>query len=353
MKPAVRKNFEIVIESRAGLAAFSCAGDERILYAGLANGLSLPYDCATGTCGLCKARVKSGSVDQLWPESPALAKLQRDKGDILMCQSRPTSNCAFRVPGSVAAAPAANHPCHNAASLMLLVPLTADVLRFDLDLAAPITFAAGQFAVLTVPGISGGRSYSMVNHAASTPALEFVIKRKSGGAFSDWLFSAPRIGAGLDVFGPLGRATLRPHEDGNLVAIAGGSGIAGVLSILDHATSSGHFARYRGQIFFGVRTLADAFYLDRLAQFVAAARGALDVVVALSHEAPRAPVHPNFPGIRLASGFVHEVADAQLSLPATGLATFVAGPPPMVDGAIRVLIGRGVPSASIRYDKFS
>ena len=352
MNPPDRKSMEITIESRAGLTTFSCPGDERILYAGLASGLSLPYDCATGTCGLCKARIKSGSVVELWTQAPALAKLQRDKGDILMCQSRPSSDCALRVPASVTAA-STQLPRHLSARIASMTPLTHDVLRFDLTLPEPITFAAGQFAVLTLPGLPGGRSYSMVNHAASTSSLEFVIKRKPGGALSDWLFEAPRAGANLDLFAPLGRAIFKPNDDGNIAAITGGSGIAGILSILDHATQSGHFARHRGQIFFGVRTLADAFYLDRLSHFATSARGALDIVLALSHEPPPAPVHPDYPNIRLAPGFVHEVAAAQLSLPAPGLATFVAGPPPMVDGAIRVLISHGIPAPSIRYDKFS
>ena len=342
---------QIGIESRVGLTNFTCEGEERILFAGLRAGLTLPYDCATGTCGMCKARVRSGTVETIWPEAPAFAKLQRDKGDILMCQTRATSDCVLRVPANVVAA-AALPPHHRTGVVRHVEKLTHDVMHFEIALPAPMSFDAGQFVVMNVGGLAGGRSYSMVNHEGSVETLELVLKRKPGGAVSDWLFSADRTGQEAKIFGPLGRATLRPHEDRDLVCIAGGSGIAGIVSILEHATACGHFERHKGQVYFGVRTLADGFYLDRLSRHVEAAKGALRVVLALSHETVNAPSHPKFPHIGVATGFVHDVAGSLLDADCAGTAAFVAGPPPMVDGAIRVLLGHNVASTSIRYDKF-
>ncbi len=343
---------EIVIESRAGTCSFTCEPGEKILFAGLRAGLTLPYDCATGTCGMCKARVRSGTVDVIWPEAPALAKLQRDKGDILMCQSRATSNCVVRVPANVALSEAGPLPRYGSGCVQNVERLTEDVMHFELALAAPMTFNAGQFVVLTAPGIDGARAYSMVNYALNTSTLELVIKKKAGGGLSDWLFEVDRTGLELGVFGPLGRATFRPGEDRDLLCIAGGSGIAGILSILEHATSAGHFQENKGRVFFGVRSLRDGFYLDRFSRLVAQSRGALQVFLVLSHETVDVAVHPQFGNIKIATGFVHDVADAHLEVDCSHVTSFVAGPPPMVDGAIRVLIGHGVPSTQIRYDKF-
>jgi toluene monooxygenase electron transfer component len=156
----------------------------------------------------------------------------------------------------------------------------------------------------------------------------------------------------VQVFGPLGRATFHPDEDRDIVALAGGSGIAGIMSILEHATQCGHFRRRRGAVYFGVRTLSDGFYLDRLARHVAAADGNLNVVLALSHETPNTTHHLGFPGVRLGHGFVHDVAARDLAGRCDNVSAFVAGPPPMVDGAIRTLLAQSVPSAQIRYDKF-
>lgn len=343
---------DILIESRAGACRFTSDTDEKILFAGLRAGLTLPYDCATGTCGLCKARVKTGTVEVIWPDAPALAKLARDKGDILMCQSRATSDCVLRVPANVAASTAATFPRHGSGIVRHTDPLTHDVMHFELELPEPMTFEAGQFVVLTAPSVVGARAYSMVNHAHETRILELVIKKKIGGGLSEWLFAADRTGTELGVFGPLGRATFRPGLDRDLICIAGGSGIAGLLSILEHAAASGHFVNHKARVFFGVRTLADGFYLDRFSRLAGVSGGALEVVLALSHETLSSDSHPDFPVIKIASGFVHDTADARLEQDCADATCFVAGPPPMVDGAIRVLIGHGVPSAAIRYDKF-
>ena len=103
-----------------------------------------------------------------------------------------------------------------------------------------------------------------------------------------------------------------------------------------------------------MRTLADGFYLSELASLVDKADGALEVTLVLSDEVATSPTHPSFPQLRLADGFVHEAAARLIDGPVNSTLGFVAGPPPMVDGAIRVLITKAaLPPDRIRYDKFS
>lgn len=346
----------ITFETKSGIFEIALPeDDESLLFSGLAAGLSLPYECATGTCGTCRARVMQGEVADAWSEAPAGRRLKREKGDVLMCQSRLKGPCVVRVPAQVTEL-VAGAPARLTASIANLRRLTADVLEFDAVLPKPIGFEAGQFMVVTTPGVQGGRAYSMVNYAPETNRLRFVVKRKPDGAFSDWLFESAADGAPLSLFGPLGKATLRPQTDGDLVCITGGSGIAGIMSILDHAVTSGHFARNSGELYFGVRTTADIFYADELAAMANAVGGALKVTIALSHEAPAETSHPASPHVGLAEGFVHDVAAAALAArqtaPAANAVGFVAGPPPMVDAAIRILLGGGFTPGQVRYDKF-
>jgi toluene monooxygenase electron transfer component len=227
-------------------------------------------------------------------------------------------------------------------------------MHFEVDLSEPMDFQAGQFVTLKAPGIIGRRAYSMVNYSPSARRLTFVVKRKPGGGFSDWLFDGDVTGCQLDIAGPLGKATFRPEEDRNIVCIAGGSGIAGMISMVEHAVSANYFDTRHGYIFFGVRSLADAFYIERLAQNAAVAGPNLKVVLALSHEDISNPNHRDFPDIALAKGFVHEVASARMAGQWDNAAGFVAGPEPMVNAALKVLIAEaGLPPAFIRYDKFS
>lgn len=345
----------ITLQTKSGEFKIEAAPDEPVLYAGLRAGIDLPYECATGTCGTCRARVMSGDVDPGWPEAPGASKLKRDKGDVLMCQARAKDACLLRVPSETPKLDTdADVPKLHKGLIETIACLTPDVLHIEVALAEPVTFEAGQFMVVDVSDVIGGRAYSMVNYEPKTDRLMFVIKKKPDGGFSKWLFEDDVIGATVDLFGPLGKATFSPKEAHDLVCVTGGSGIAGIMSILAHATNSDHFAKHRGQLFFGVRTLADGFYLHQLASLVDRSDGALEVTLALSDEAAPSPTHPHFPTLRLAEGFVHEAAAQAINGSCENALGFVAGPPPMVDGAIRTLIASaGLSPQRIRYDKFS
>ncbi len=346
---------KITIESNSGTFDFECAPTERLLYAGLTKGQALPYECSTGTCGTCRGRLVSGSVDVEWDEAPGFAKLKREKGDILMCQARPTSDCTLRVPAKIA--PHTNPetlPAHRTARIENVRRLVQDVLDFDLVLSSPITFDAGQFVVVETPDIAGGRAYSMVNFDRDTSRLWLVVKRMPGGRFSEWLFGGDPTAARLSVFGPLGRATFHPEEGKDMLCVAGGSGIAGMMAIVARAVREGYFRKRSGRVFFGVRTLADAFYMEELAGFVAAESGGLQVTLVLSHEPVAAETHPQFPGIRLAGGMVGEVMIRTVGGRYDNTVTFLAGPPVMVDGVLHYLTREAkVPRTSVRYDKFA
>src|SRR5262249_57483588 len=101
-------------------------------------------------------------------------------------------------------------------------------------------------ALLRVAGIGGARGYSMVNFDHRAGRLSFVVKKKPGGAVSEWLFGPDVEGARLDIFAPVGHATFRPDIRKHILCIAGGSGIAGRMSILARPGHAGHFVDWDG-----------------------------------------------------------------------------------------------------------
>lgn len=343
----------ITVQTPTGAFEFPCESGEALLHAGLKAGLTLPYECATGTCGTCRGRLMTGDIDIGWEESPALAKLKREKGDILLCQAKAKSDCLVRVAAKIAEVPVEDAPGKFRGRICDSRILTQDVIEFAVDLSTPMSFQAGQFALIGAPSIVGARAYSMVNYSTETDRIVFVVKRKRGGGFCNWLFSEPVDGAEVDVFGPLGRATLDDGEDRNLIIAAGGSGIAGMMAILERATQLNYFANRRGHVFFGVQTLQDGFYLDELSDYVKKAQGGLKVTLALSNETPQTACHPEHDEIQLAGGFVHEAMTAPLAGSYENSLAYLAGPPPMVDAVLRVLITEGkLTPQAIRYDKF-
>jgi toluene monooxygenase electron transfer component len=343
----------ITVQTPNGAFEFPCKYGEAILHAGLMSDVSLPYECATGTCGSCRGRLMTGEVCIGWDKSPALAKLKREKGDILLCQAKAKSDCLIRVPAKVARTSEEGRPAKYKGTICGSRRLTHDVVEFAVDLSDSMSFEAGQFALLASPSVVGARAYSMVNYDTETNRVLFVVKRKPGGGFCDWLFSEARDGVEIDVFGPLGKATFGPSEDKDLIIVAGGSGIAGMMSILERATKSGYFKQHLGHVFFGVPTLQDGFYIEELAEFVNEAQGGLDVTLALSNEPPPMTHHPDYEKIRLGSGFVHLAMSMAMAGRYQNTLAYLAGPPPMVDAALRTLISEGQLSAQdIRYDKF-
>lgn len=346
----------VSITSKGESCEFRCERDERILHAGLRNGMELPYECASGTCGTCKATLVEGETEYAWLEAPGLKYVKADKGEVLLCQSFARSDCALTVNKRVV--PMAldrSTPQRVGGTLQRPRNLAPGVVAFEVVLDRPVSFEAGQFVLLEVPAIAGARSYSMVNFARDTTTLHFVVKRFPGGRVSEWLFGAEFEGSRVEIFGPLGHATFHPAIAKHVICIAGGSGIAGMMSILSHAAEDGYFDRYDGKVFFGVRSAADSFFLEELEQFARRFPERLRVTIVLSHEEPSTELIARYPDLAFDNGFVHEAAKRRLSgVPMVDTMAYVAGPPPMVDGTLKMLLLElRLSGSNVRYDKFS
>jgi len=344
----------IVVNARNGSREFACDPGEKILHAGLRRGFELPYECATGTCGTCKARLVTGRVESAWPEAPG-GRYLKSAAEFLMCQSTAHESCTLEVGGTLKS-PVPSPPAPRALDGVLGAcrRLTHDVAAFDIALDEPIDFEAGQFALVMVPGISGARAYSMVNFERGARRLSFVVKKKPGGAVSEWLFGRGVEGTRLGLFVPVGHATFQPGLPRHLLCIAGGSGIAGMMSILALACQAGHFAAWNGHVFFGVRTVRDGFFLDELEAFRGRYPERLGITVALSDEDVPDSLSTAYPDFAFARGFVHAVAGERMQGRYADVRAYVAGPPPMVDASLRLLLREArLAPTDVRYDKFS
>lgn len=346
---------KITVRTRGEPFEFDCAEGEKILQAGLRAGIGLPYECGSGTCGTCKAELGKGELDEGWAEAPGRAYVKADRSEFLMCQASPRTDCTIGIRGKVGALPDdVPTPGQISGRIAKVEPLTHDVCRVEVSLGKAVSFNAGQFMLVGVPDVEGPRAYSMASHAPATESLTFVIKQAPEGGFTKWLFAEERAGTGLDLFGPLGVATYSPSLPNNLVCIAGGSGLAPMLSILDHAVQAGHFESYEGDLFFGVRAERDIYLLDMLKEFAARAPGRLRVTVVLSDEAPASELARAHPELRFDEGFVHEATMRGMTGRWENVMTYLAGPPPMVDATLRSLVMEAkLTPAQIRYDKFS
>lgn len=344
----------IEITGRDRSASFDCPDDQEILFAGLAAGLGLPYECGTGTCASCKATLEAGTVDPGWTEAPARRHVSDEKNEILMCQARPQEDCRITIRGKLQE-PSAHLPRLAAGVIEAVAPLNHNVLRLVIRPDAAIPYDAGQFMLVDVPDVPGYRGWSMAEYDPTGETLTFTVKLMPGGAVSGWLSGADRTGVPVTLFGPLGKASFQPARDAaDLVCVAGGSGLAPILSILDRAAGAGHFAQHRADVFFGVRAFEDLYEMDQLLAIAAAYPGRVSLTLAFSDERPSDAEQKSLLPAVLAEGFVHEVMGGEMAGKLEGVLAYLAGPPQMVEAAMRLLVLQGkVPPARIRYDKFS
>ncbi len=345
---------QVHLQCRDQTHTFEAPSGEPILFAAIRQRFEIPYGCASGTCGTCRVKHVSGSVANAWAAAPGMNGADPQANEILLCQCSALEDLVVEtrslVGRSATDAPAVGYV---AGRLQAGRTIAREVMEFSVTLESPMSFEAGQFVALRVPGIDGRRVYSMTNFHVASSRLEFVVKRKAAGAFTTRLFSEAGLTVPVEVFGPLGRATFAPSLAKDVLVVAGGSGIAGMMSILGRAVEGRHFDRHSGHVFFGVRTWADAFYLERLSEMARTAGPRLAITVALSDEDVPPHAQGKFPALAFARGLVHEVAAKALEGRGRNVRAYVAGPPLAVEASLRSLLKQvRVPLAEIRYDKF-
>lgn len=349
---------KIVITNGDTCVEYEPLHEERILYSGLRNGHDLGYECATGTCGTCVAKRVSGTAEWLWTNAPN-KQLLESEDKILMCQCVARSDLTLKInqktieKNSPDSTPIPNWFVGKVTRSEEIAP---DVKSLTIQLPSPIKFLAGQFVVLELSQTPGFRAWSMTNYEPGTTSLDFVIKRKPGGKLSEILFDGEDLSSKkINIFGPLGKAYYETHNPNDLICIAGGTGVAGMLSILKSFVANNENSGKNAQLFFGVRKNQDLFFGSELHNLVSQGKGAINVCVAISDDEIDKNLKEKFPLLSFEKGLVHEVALKKLeNNDLSSSVAYLAGPPPLVNACIKMfLLEFKFKSNRIFFDKFS
>jgi propane monooxygenase reductase subunit len=175
--------------------------------------------------------------------------------------------------------------------------------------------------------------------------IELIMKRYAGGRFSSLEL---KPGDEMRFTGPYGSFHLR-HSSRPILMIAGGSGMAPILSLLRHLSAERTERMVR--FFYGARHFRDLFYLDFIQQ-LGAEISDFRFTPVLSDADSDDEWSEELP---LGLGFVHEVAGQYLaSGEMSEPESYMCGPPPMIDAATELLVeGHGIDENSIFADKFT
>jgi ferredoxin-NADP reductase len=194
---------------------------------------------------------------------------------------------------------------------------------------------------LTAPdGYQAQRSYSIAS-APESPTVDLVVQRLDDGEVSPYLTDSLRAGDQLELRGPIGGYFVwHAESDSPVQLVAGGSGIAPFLAMLDHHAAAGSGVPVR--LLYSARTLHDVIGHPRLEQH--AERG-IGVTIALTREQP-----PGWTGLngRLTPQSIREhvwPVDGRPSI-------FVCGATTFVEAVADSLVEAGHPADAIRIERF-
>jgi toluene monooxygenase electron transfer component len=318
---------------------------DTVLRAALRAGLGFPYECNSGGCGSCKFDLIEGQIECLWPEAPGLTERDRKRGRHLACQCRAVDEVTIKVRlGEEYKSRVA--PRRRVARLVATAAVTHDLREFCFATDEPADFLPGQFASLTLPGVSSARAYSMSNLPNAAGDWHFQIRRVPAGRGTACLFDQLRVGDTVEIDGPYGLAWLREDSPRDIVCVAGGSGLAPMVSIARGAAAAGMLGSRKLHLFYGARTPRDMCGEAFLRDLPNAASAIQFHGVVSNPESGETPWSGE-------TGFVHDAVVRHLGQELPRHEFYFAGPPPMTQALQEVLMVKHlVPYQQIHFDRF-
>jgi NAD(P)H-flavin reductase/ferredoxin len=314
--------------------AISAEPRETILEAALRSGIDFPNSCRVGGCGACKCRLTGGKVKERTETGYLLSARELNDGYILACQSVAETDVVIAVDRAASALPRVN------GRIVGREKLTHDITRLTVALDEPLPYRAGQFANLRIGGLEVTRSYSFATAPRSDDHAVFFIRKVEGGQLSSLVNDEDVAGRSVTLEGPSGDFWLRP-SDAPMLLVAGGSGLAPILALLEQAIRDG--VSRSVTLLFGARSERDLYAQHEIEVLAKAWPGAFRFVPVLSDGSAASSWQGE-------AGFVHEKIASWIE---PGSHAYLCGPPAMIDRVLEGLDRGHVPRELVHFDRFT
>jgi phenol hydroxylase P5 protein len=316
---------------------------QTILDAALRQGIYIPHACGHGLCGTCKVQVLGGNVDHGVSNPFALMDFERDEGKTLACCA--TLESDVTVEADIDDEPDARIiPVEDFDTVVSRIEtLTPTIKGIWLKLDRAIDFQAGQYVQIIMPGVEGGRPFSIANapeDIARTGELEINVRIVEGGTGTAYLHNQLKVGDKLRVSGPYGRFFVRSSEKEPIIFMAGGSGLSSPRSMILDLLAQG--TQQEITLIYGQRNLAELYY-DAEFKALAQQHKNFHYVPALSEDAT------GFDGLK---GFVHDAAKEHFNGDFSGHKAYLCGPPVMIEACLSTLMQGRLYERDIYAEKF-
>jgi ferredoxin-NAD(P)+ reductase (naphthalene dioxygenase ferredoxin-specific) len=293
----------------------------------------MSYSCMAGRCGTCRCKVIDGEV--LDGGREVRRPLDGEAHGVLACQTFLTGPCTIEIPEPDEVVV---HPARIVkATVAAIEDLTHDVKRLRLKAARPLDHSPGQYVHLQVaPGLV--RPYSMAGLCGDSE-LEFHVRVVPDGRVSGTIAHRLGVGDAVRVSGPLGTAYLRRSHPGPMLCVAGGTGLAPILSVIRGAVAHGMDNPIH--LYFGVRAQRDIYGLEWLGQLQDRHDNLRVHVVVASGADPR----------KHRTGLVTDAIEADIA-DLGGWRAYLCGSPPMVEATALLARRLGIAGDRIHVDAF-
>ncbi len=327
-------NDEKRLEVQGGRPILTTLGDE---------GIFIPSACGgKGTCGYCKVKVLEGGGPVLPTEKPCLSADELAGNVRLACQVKIKEDLRLEMPRE--------YFLIKEYTILVekIVELTTAIKCLTLKILTPeegITFIPGQYLQLEVPSYELSpepefRAYSLASDATDHRRVELLIGKVEGGLVSTYVHDFLKEGDALISRGPFGDFHLI-DSDREILFIAGGTGLAPILSLLHQIEREG--ITRKATLYFGARTTADLYYMDELKGFEERLPD-FTFIPALSRPTPE--MHWTGETGRVTKLIERNVPDN------APLDAHICGAPAMVKACVDLLEKKGIPAGNIAFDKF-
>jgi NAD(P)H-flavin reductase/ferredoxin len=312
---------------------------ETVYLAALKAKVRIQTDCLEGACATCKAHCTSGTYWLNEHSEEALTKEDEAKRDVLTCQMYVRSDCVVEFPYESKLA-LRNPPETRPGKVVAIEEVAKAVVRLVVEAeGAPLQFLPGQYVHLGVPGTDARRSYSFANSPEAVEKLVFYIKVLEKGAMSEYVSGRAKVGDAMPITGPFGRFYVRKAER-PIVMVAGGTGLAPMLSMLDHLKAGGQTGQPI-QLLYGANRPEELFGLEQLKEYGGDG-------VKLSTELC---VVDGNAGWRGPTGHITALLRRDI-INGGDVDVYICGPPPMIDAGTAWLKANGVDERRVHVEKF-
>lgn len=311
-----------------------------ILEAALEQGVNFPHGCKTGNCGACKSEKIFGDIEMSPFSEFALEPEEEEKGMILACRSVPWSDCEIRIIDDQLEETLNDFKVINIECVVKkLTKVTDDIyiLNLKINSEEEFKFKAGQYAELYF-GQCKEKHFSMAN-PPSTNELEFHIKTLDGGEVSDYVKNTLEVGEKIKVKGPFGNAYLRDSHKGPIIAVAGGTGLAPILSIIQ--SSQDIKMKQPIQVYYGAQSEKDLYFVKQFEEMIQNNKNLSFFPVVMEPSKRK----------ELKSGLVTDAVIENIKN-FDGYKAYLAGPPKMVETAEKILFSHGIRKVDVHSDAF-